>query len=90
MSTSNDVPAPECERMRAVKVRSQAIGDFLKWVRNAKGWMLCGESEDEYGHERLVPAAYVLEMLLAEYFHIDLDKVEAEKRAMLAHLRSKQ
>lgn len=37
---------------------------------------------------RYLPANYNIQMLLAEYFEIDLDVIEQEKRAMLAALTS--
>ena len=85
--TNNEPKMPECERMRAVKDQSQAIGAFLEWVRSTKGWTLTEPWTDEYGRESRIPASFVMEDLLAEFFKIDLKKVEEEKCALLDHIR---
>jgi hypothetical protein len=77
---------PECEKMVAIKDKSQAIGEFLEWLQNIKEMTICqlidGEDEMEYS-----PTYLNTEKLLAEFFNIDLDKVEEEKRQMLKELR---
>jgi hypothetical protein len=67
-----------------------------------RGWLRLGEGRErvcgycggagESGvirehHEGWVPLPDTVRALLAEYFHIDQDALEAEKRAMLAELR---
>lgn len=74
---------PEHEKMRKISDQSQAVGDFLEWVRSEKGWFLA-QRDDET--KRIWPASYSTVQLLAEFFEIDLDKIEDEKRAMLASL----
>lgn len=90
----------ECDRMLAVKEKSQAIGEFLEWLEQ-KGVRLMEEVELEEEIEvgplsrplrktikrpHMIPMRCSLERALAEFFAIDLDKVEQEKRAMLAEL----
>lgn len=75
---------PEHEKLQAISDMSQAIGEFLVSLEE-KGWRLC-EIPPEYEHT-YVPVYYVKEKLLAEYFDIDLDKIENEKRAMLKVMR---
>lgn len=72
---------PEHDKLRAVKDRSQACGEFLDWLRD-HGYVLCERAEEE-----LVPAFKRTEQILAEFFEIDLDALEREKREMLAELR---
>lgn len=81
-------PTPMCDRVRAVQDKSQALGAFLEWLAQ-NGIVLAayqrvhgGLSEDDLQlhHESI-------ESLLARYFEIDLEAVEAEKRAMLDALR---
>lgn len=74
--------APECERMLAVKDQSQAIGQFIDWLYSEKKWELCARQE-----HKLFPVSLNIEQLLAEYFGIDLKKVEEERRAILDFLR---
>ncbi len=81
---------PEHEKMQAVKAESQAQGEFLDWLANVKGLTLCRLSDEPGYHDRLVPAYETIERLLAEYHDIDLDAIEAEKRAMLADARDQQ
>lgn len=98
MSTS------ELEKLHDVAPRSQAIGEFLDWVRSEKGWQLatlatphvhepdckgtsgfyeCGFIRDEF-----MLARYDIQRLLAEFFGIDLEKVETEKRELLDSIRA--
>lgn len=74
--------APECDKMLAVRAESQAIGSFLDWLTTEKRIEL--STIDENG--RLQSFRYTVERLLAEYFEIDLNKVEAEKRTILASI----
>ena len=76
---------PECDKMLAVKDKSQVIGEFLEWLQCVKEIELCqlidGEEEMEYS-----PIYFSNEELLAEFFNIDLDKVEKEKLCILDEL----
>lgn len=91
--TNNEPKMPECERMRAVKDQSQAIGEFLTWLSGTKGLVLAEwrPSEMFMGGERapdeLFPVTISIEVILAEHFDIDLNKVEEEKCALLDHIR---
>lgn len=85
MNVQVSIKTPECERMAAVREKSQAIGEFLEWLREEKGWTIA----EEYGNsDRLLPVRYSTEALLAEFFGIDLNKVERERRAILEGCRS--
>jgi hypothetical protein len=100
---------PTLEKMKSVKDKSQAIGEFLdvflaeKGVqlgaphihnKNCLGW---DERRNRYNpgpHGRcswysgqFEPFHYTVEKLLAEFFGIDLNKAEEEKRALLEHLQ---
>lgn len=90
---------PECERLQAVKEKSQAIGEFINWLHEEKGILLAEyHTHDETCNggngcgiysAQPIPWRYNIERLLAEYFSIDLDKVQAEKEAILENLRRK-
>lgn len=76
------MPYPEHEKLNAVKDQSRAIGDFLEWLRSEKGIILAS-----YGNSNMnwpTPDGTAKERLMAEYFEIELDELEAEKRVMLA------
>jgi len=81
-------PYPECDRLLAVSEYSQAIGEFLE----TSGFLLakyidCEDYHQDGGHcqngSHLVPVQKSVEQILADYFRIDLVKVEQERRAML-------
>lgn len=70
--------------MLAVADQSQAIGDFLY----ASGFVLAEyRAIDNYREPQLVPVNTSIEQILADWFDIDLKKVEQERRAMLAAMR---
>lgn len=76
----------ELDKMLAVKDRSQAAGEFLEWLQST-GRVVCRwVDEVDVG---FFPTHEGIEVLLAEWLDIDLDKVKAEKRALLAEIRGK-
>lgn len=86
---------PECEKMSKVTEKSQSIGEFLEWLSEEKKVVIGSYQEfespwDKEGCTRkeFAPFRYDTEKLLAEFFGIDLKKVEQEKRAMLAEIRA--
>lgn len=74
---------PEHEKLKAIRAESQICGDFIKWLEQ-QGWAIC-QFRDAFDGE-WVPISFTLEKLLAQRFEIDLNKLEAEKRAMLRAL----
>ena len=84
---------PECEKLSAVSEKSQELREFLEWMEQSCGIILAEECDEEYLGERLVTSwkyrgVSGKNKLLAEYFGIDLDKVEDERRALLDWIRS--
>ena len=79
---------PEHDRQRAVMADAQVIGAFL----DETPYILAEyRLMDGWHEERLVPVQKTTLQVLADYFDIDLDKIEAEKRAMLhAHTATDQ
>ena len=80
---------PECDKVAAVRDESQAIGNFIEWlVEQDMGITEEREMEDEYGDMVVLnlPIGVTVEKLLARYFDIDLQKVEAEKQKILDSL----
>ncbi|RLC85436.1 MAG: hypothetical protein DRJ03_11670 [Chloroflexi bacterium] len=79
------IATPECDKLLAVQSASQSIGMFVKWIREHKKFILAdylGDPEACGGYE-LFPDHTPVEELLAEYFDIDLDKVERERAQQL-------
>lgn len=96
MSVNNE-QYPEHAKLQKVQEKSQAIGEFIEWLRQSKKIVFClhrddlptgtiVEPENEYIPEWM-PTTIRIEETLAEYFKIDLNKLEAEKRAMLDEVR---
>ena len=81
------IPTPMLDKMLANKAESQVIGDFLFWLQ-------CNEFViAKYGTERgtrsqLIPEHKGIEQMLSDYFGLDLDAAEKERRAILAGLRA--
>lgn len=69
---------PEHERMSTIVDKSQAIGEFLEWLNETKGYRICKNLAGE-----LWPIRTDTEHLLAEYYGINLRKLESEKREMI-------
>jgi hypothetical protein len=89
-----DMNTPECDRMLAVKEKSQLIGEFLDWL-GSQGLTICRLRDVTCDGEEIDPQQYLpnresIEQLLARFFSIDLVKVEAERRKILEDLRSKK
>lgn len=70
---------PEHEKLVLVSDKSQAIGEFLDWINSRKGYVIGKYIENDY----LMPVYEGTSQILAEYFDIDLDKIEQEKLAMI-------
>lgn len=76
---------PEHNLLASVKLKSQAIGEFLEWLTE-QGLTIC-KMEHHFGHSEFIPHRYRIEQLLAEHFEIDLDRLEDEKQAMWEELQ---
>lgn len=75
---------PEHEKLKKVADESQTCGEFLDWLKHEKGFVLheWNERLQEY-----VVAWTPINTMLAEFFEIDQDRLEAEKRTMLEEIR---
>ncbi len=79
------IDTPECDKLHKVTGESQTVGEFLEWLQEHKKLVLAEYLGDVPGTGRyeLFPSTVSIEKLLAEYFDIDLDKVEHEKMQVL-------
>jgi hypothetical protein len=84
------VKYPECERLKAVSGESQAIGNFIEWLGEERMFIVKYEKVEGYRDEQALPVTKSIEQMLADYFDIDLKKVEKERRAILAYLQKQQ
>ena len=83
---------PEHQKLQKIQDKSQSIGEFLEWLGES-GFTVCrwvDGYKDDMGE--WVPSGYYpnkrsTERLLADFFDIDLKKIEEEKQKMLKELR---
>jgi hypothetical protein len=94
---------PEHEKLKAIHEQSQWLGGFLDWLTSTKGYRIAkyfryykGSMEpipedthpdDEDVFSSFMPVSLDINGILADYFDIDLKKIEQEKRAMLDEIR---
>jgi len=93
----SQILTPELDKLRAIQDKSQTMGEFLDSLSN-QGLYLCEKAPDSYGMRTVdemgdewdsyIPTMIPVEKLLAGFFGIDLQKVEDEKRAILASIQS--
>jgi len=81
---------PECEKLEKVSEESQKIGAFLDWLQNETKYIIAEYSDDEEGEALLFPIHKAIEQILAEYFKIDLNKVEKERKQILEDIRKQK
>lgn len=67
---------PEHEKLHTIHDKSQIIGEFIDWAQSEEVVLIDLDKNQHVG-------AYRLRQLLADFFEIDLKKLEAEKRQML-------
>jgi hypothetical protein len=79
---------PQHEKLQEVAEQSQMCGEFIEWLAQEKGIHLAEWVKYEgFRDERLTTTFTPLSHLLAEFFDIDPDELEREKRAMLEAIR---
>ncbi len=93
-------PYPEHEKLKALDNKNIVCGNFLEWLQDTKGYVLCEEHEHtsycydeegnmncEYGNGDMMPVRLNIESILADYFDINTKKLEEEKDKMLKDMR---
>jgi len=81
---SDEPYCPECEKMSKIQQTSQKIGFFLEWLQHKYVFAKWGKND------RLYPEHISIERILAEYFEIDLDKVDKERQNILNWIKEKE
>lgn len=74
---------PEHEKLQKVAELTQTCGEFLDYLE-ANGYSLCEVGQ----YDRFYPTFTPKVELIARFFEIDRDKIEAEKREMLERIRA--
>jgi len=101
MSTQPE--CPECDKLHFVKDKSQMIGSFLDWLFSNGNTLCKWEDQRYYDKdgnlseklhwngqslpEGYYPIRYSIENLLAEYFEINMDKVNKEREQLMSWLQ---
>lgn len=87
MTRPSEVPTPELDRQAEIIGSGKAalIQEFYDWLRDVRGWQLAEPVPDSL-HGYFQPVYIDPEQLMADFFGIDRDKIEAERRAILAAL----
>lgn len=92
---------PEHEKLKAIADKSQAVYDFIEWcsyeksIHLAEHYCLRDSHPDHPGCEEgecemssyMVGTFRSIDSLLAEFFQIDMQAIDREKRAMLESIR---
>lgn len=89
MEDAAKVPTPELDKQKAVidSGRSDTVQEFYDWLREERGLTLCEPVPDSIrGYYQ--PTYIQPEQLMADFFGIDRDKIEAERRALLEAIRA--
>ena len=87
MARENPGQFPEHEKLTKVSNQSQAIGEFVEWMLNVKGYHIAEYREDEYRETVMWDVGRPITDLLAEFYGIDLEVLEDEKLQMLEQQR---
>ncbi len=79
---------PEHEKLQAISKQSQLCGEFLEWLQE-KYYLIDKKEGQDSNYIQLGYSSYInVKNLLAEYFDIDANILEEEKREMLEELKS--
>lgn len=96
---------PELDKMLKVRESSQALGAFLEWMTEQKRVLLEGKEKCpvcsapdvihpddvcDYCDRGYIYKPHTIHQLLYEYFKIDENKAEQERRALLDEIRAEQ
>lgn len=83
-SDSTPDPYPEHTKLQTLAEQSQAIGEFL----DGSPYILAEyRGMENRAEPQLLPVNKSIQQILADYFEIDLKKIETERQAMLASLQ---
>lgn len=73
---------PECEKLSAVSNERSTLDDFFEWL-GSRGMFLCQYVD---GSQRPWPVTASNTTLIMQFLEIDKDKLDQERRAMIAEL----
>ena len=73
---------PNYTKIKEVSSTSQEIGRFIRWLAEVKGITMAIHA----GPHHMVPSGDKLVDLLAEFYDIDLEAVEIERKQIIANV----
>ena len=85
-----NTPTPELDKQSAVikSGASDTLTEFFDWLAENDYEIAEWRRYEEYRDMQLTPIHLRPEQLFADFFGIDLDKIESERRAILEELRN--
>lgn len=84
---------PELDRRAAVRGDAEAIGKFIEWISARRDITICEhvpDPEKDWPQPQYRPLRVDITRILEDYFGIDPQKIDAEQRALLEHIRLSQ
>jgi hypothetical protein len=78
---------PEHAKLDKIQKESQVIGEFLEWLGSVGLWISEYKASYRGAEEVLVSTQKSTSQILAQYFNIDQNKIDQEKREMLEECR---
>ena len=90
-----DVETPELDKQSEIihSGKAATVQDFIDWLLDEKQYVIAEWSDpdpDGIRDQELFPVYTQREQLMADFFGIDRDKIESERRAILAALQEEQ
>lgn len=83
------IDTPELDKQSEVirSGKAEIVQEFLDWLWDERKYVLCHPKPDSI-HGYYLPVSHGGgEQLIADFFGIDRDKIESERRAILAEIR---
>lgn len=76
---------PELDRQSEIIAsgKPEIVQEFIDWMFDEKGWVLAEPRSHDY-----MPLFMQREQLMADFFGIDRDKIEAERRMLLSQVQN--
>ena len=82
-----ELELPEHDKLKALNGANQTVGEFLEWLE-MHGYAICRDRNEHRPDLdcKYWPTHKRRDQLIADFFEIDSDKLEQEKRAILEAL----
>lgn len=91
MADAAKVATPELDKQAEIinSGKAEVVQEFLDWLLEERQYTFCEPKEDSL-HGYYLPATSYAgpERLMADFFGIDLKKIDEERRALLEAIRS--